>query len=135
MLLLSIFIRPYTQFSAMHILKRKKRFISWRNEASKCRKSRCERDLWFQDRTILFSEQDKSVFRGRHTSSYGSLLRTAETPFLDIIHTVNRSLGKKKRKGHPPRGLRIECDHYRDPLLFFMPHRPHTSWTGFWRRI
>lgn len=93
------------------------------------------RDLWFQDRTILFSEQDNSVFRGRHTSSYGSLLRTAETPSLDIIYTVNRSLGKKKRKGHPPRGLRIEWDHYRDPLLFFMPHRPHTSWTGFWRRI
>ena len=127
MLLLSIFIRPYTQFSAMHILKRKKRFISWRNEASKCRKSQCERPL--------VSGQDNSVFRGRHTSSYGSVLRTAETPSLDIIRTVNRSIGKEKRKGHPPRGLRIECDHYRDPLLFFMPHRPHTSWTGFWRRI
>lgn len=56
------------------------------------------RELWFQD---------NSVFRGRHTSSYGSLLRTAETPSLDIILTVNRNLGNEKRKGQPPRGLRI----------------------------
>lgn len=82
------FIWYYTHFDRVHI--KNKDLPPWRNEAPKCRKSQCE--------TLLFSGQDTSVFRSRHTSCYVSLLRTAEIPSLAIIHTINKTQNGGEKK-------------------------------------